>query len=154
MSHCSDLSPAEIEYFDPRLDDSHGPGEVVTVGQDTYYRNVYLFLDQARMIHAVKGGSIVRNGLMQCLRGTALNWYTSELDSDRKAQLTQGFDLNNWRNALEARFKLDEHEALILLNKEAYSLEDVKNKRSLATYVQNVTRLGRATGWSVPNSLN
>ena len=49
-------------YFDPRLDQSHGPSNVVLVGQDIYYRDVFLFLKQAKAIFTLKG-PIVRECL-------------------------------------------------------------------------------------------
>lgn len=34
-------SPAEISFFDPKLGESHGAGDVVTIGANTFWRNVY-----------------------------------------------------------------------------------------------------------------
>lgn len=61
----------DIGYFDPHIDDAYGKGDIVHVGRDVYYRDVRLFLEQAKFIAMVKGPYLIRNSLQICLRGNA-----------------------------------------------------------------------------------
>ena len=61
----------EIGLFWPHMPDAHDKGEIVTSGQDTYFRDVWLFLDQAKTIAAIKDDQLVRTHLHTCLRGDA-----------------------------------------------------------------------------------
>ena len=65
-------NPSDLGYFDLHLDKSFGEGEIVTVGKDTYFRNVLLFTDRIRNIAEVKGAAIVKANINTALRGTAL----------------------------------------------------------------------------------
>lgn len=69
----------DIDYFDPHLDEAYGKGDIVQMGKDVYYRDVHLFLGQAKSVAMAKGTLPVRNSLHICLRGDAQAWYVAEL---------------------------------------------------------------------------
>lgn len=79
--------PADIGYFDPDLDQSHGKGERVQVGGYTYWRNVFLFTDAIRANAQDKKQSVIRQNDNACLRGAGLKWYTWEVDNLQRVGL-------------------------------------------------------------------
>ena len=73
---------ADLGYFDPHLDDkAYGAGEVVSVGKDVYYRNVVLFIQCIQNLVTFRGATLVKANIATSLRGSALKWYTSELNN-------------------------------------------------------------------------
>lgn len=144
----------DIGYFDPHLDEAMGKTDIVQVGHDTYYRDVHLFVGQAKAIANVKGPRLVRIGLHLCLRGVAQEWYAAELDDLQRDGMQSGHDISNWVTALTARFKQSEQAALDALLTQRYTLADVRNERSPASYVQAVVRYGRNAGLATSNQLS
>jgi hypothetical protein len=63
-----------VGYFEPDLDSD---GDMVTVGKDLWFRDVFLFTDRLKDIAITKD---VRTNRTAFLRGTALTWYQSEWD--------------------------------------------------------------------------
>jgi hypothetical protein len=59
--------PEDIGYFDPGLPESYGQGEIITVGNSIYYRNVYLFVDKIKDTIKQKGIPSVSQNLSTCL---------------------------------------------------------------------------------------
>ncbi len=77
---------ADLGYFDPHLDRAHGEGEIVLVGKDVYYRNIVLFVQRLQSLVTFWGAALMKANIATSLRGSALEWYTSELsDFDRDA---------------------------------------------------------------------
>ena len=144
----------DIGYFDPHLFESHGKGDFVFVGQHVYYRDVHLFIASAKAIAATKGSQIVRTHLHACLRGTAQAWYVAELSDWQRANLQSGDGITFWQEELTNRFKMRDHEALDLLQSNHYTIEDVKRKRPIASYVQSIARHERDAGFSTANQIS
>lgn len=46
---------SEIGLFQPDLEEHHGKNSVVTIGKDTYFRDVFLFVERAKGIVERKG---------------------------------------------------------------------------------------------------
>lgn len=64
---------ANFGYFDPHLNEkTHGPGKVVLVGKDVYYRNVILFVQRIQNLVTLKEAAFVRSNIPISLRGSAL----------------------------------------------------------------------------------
>jgi hypothetical protein len=61
----------EVGYFDPDLD-ANAEGDMVTVGKDLWFRDVFLFTDRLKDIATTKA-DVVRANWTACLRGTALS---------------------------------------------------------------------------------
>jgi len=89
----------EFGLFEPDLyvDDRNPPGDVITVGKDSIYRNVDAFCERIKDAISTKGVETVRDNLHLCLCGAASHWWTFELSeidklavrSDGTPQLTQ-----------------------------------------------------------------
>ncbi len=133
---------ADWGYFDPHLDRAHGEGEIVLVGKDVYYRNVVLFVQRLQSLETFKGAALVKANVATSLRGSALEWYTSELsDFDRDA-VNNDPRVKSWINTLSHCFKVLTSVALDLLTDEMYSLEDTHARRPPAQYVRAIMRHG------------
>ena len=77
---------SDLSYFNPHLDKAHGEGEIVSVGKDVYYRNMVLFVQRLQNLVTFKGVALVKANIATSFRGSALEWYTSELsDFNRNA---------------------------------------------------------------------
>ena len=133
---------AELGYFDPHLDSVHGDGEVVSVRKEVYYRNVVLFVQRIQSLVTFRGAGLVKGNIATSLRGSALEWYTSELsDFDRDA-LNNNPGVKSWINILSCCFKVPTSVALGLLTDETYSLDDAHARRPPAQYVRTIMRHG------------
>ncbi len=133
---------ADLGYFDPHLDRAHGEGEVVSVGKDVYYRNVMLFVQRLQSLVIFKGAALVKANVATSLRGSALEWYTSELSNFDRDALNNDPGVKSWINTLFHRFKVPTSVALGLLTDETYSLEDARARRPPAQYVWAIMRHG------------
>ena len=71
---------SSVGYFDPHLSQStYGKGDVIVIGEHTWFRGVHLFISQAKTQAKTLGSSTIRKYLHLCLRGTAQAWYVVEL---------------------------------------------------------------------------
>ena len=133
---------ADLGYFDPHLDMAHGEGEIVSVGKDVYYRNVVLFIQRFQNLVTFRGAALVKANIATSLRGSALEWYTSELsDFDRDA-LNNDPGVTIWVNTLSHRFKVPTSVALGLLTDETYTFDDARARRPPAQYVRAIMQHG------------
>ncbi len=138
----------EVGYFNPHLDAAMGTGDIVQSGKDTYYRNVYLFIDRIRDAASVRGGDVVRANLSTCLRGSAQEWYSFELTQlERDALRGLGEGVDQRIQALEKRFKPSILISMTALTSEKYSLADARNRREPASFVQPIIRHAKGAGF-------
>jgi hypothetical protein len=80
--------------------------DCVTVGNNIYWRNAYLVTDAVRDNAISERAAVVLQNLVTCLRGTALEWYTSELDDLHLAGPKFSQDgIEQWTKVLIQRFK-------------------------------------------------
>ena len=136
---------SDIGYFDPLLDKAYGDGELLTVGRDTYYRNVHLFVERIKDLAMIKGSVLVRNNLNTALRGSAQSWYTAELTNLERIGLRSDINgVDAWCSALIARFKEPSGVALTKLTAEKYTVKDARNRREPSAYIQTIIRHARA----------
>lgn len=134
---------ADLGYFDPHLDTkAHGVGEVVSVGKDVYYRNVVLFVQRIQNLVTFKGAALVKANIATSLRGSALKWYTSELNEFDRDALNNDPGMKSWINTLSQGFKIPTSIALGLLTDKTYSLEVAQRRRPPAQYVRAIMRHG------------
>ena len=97
-SHSPRFNPGDIGFFDPFYDNKSadtGPGMEHT-GKETFFRDVIIFIDRIKDIARTKGTELVRANLQLCLRGEALEWYTSQLTDAEKRLLN--IQLRTWKN--------------------------------------------------------
>lgn len=139
---------SDIGYFDPHYPESSGKGDYIAVADKIIYRNVWLFVDSAKAIANTKGSQLVRLNLHRCLRGDAQSWYIAELDVIQRAGLHGGQGLELWKQMLTARFKMNEAEAMTLLANDKFTIEDVRQQRSVSSYVQSVVRHAKDAGFT------
>ena len=131
----------EIGFFDPHLDKAYGPGDVVTVGNEIYYRDVTLFIERIRDYAAIKGASVVRTNLSTCLKGDASAWYLTTLSNIERIGLRADENgVEEWCSTLMRRWKENTNVALGKLTSEKYTLSDARNRREPAEYVHAVIR--------------
>jgi hypothetical protein len=72
--------------------------------EDTYFRNVHLFIDRVRDFAVVKGVEMIRNNLYTCFREQVMDWYTAEMTDEGKKLVKIGNNLNVWERYLIKRF--------------------------------------------------
>ena len=139
----------DVGFFDPKLEDSYGAGDVVQVGRDVYYRDVFLFVERIKDAVTTYGAETVRANLSTCLRGTAQIWYTEGLsDLEKQALRSLGEGADHWCEALVKKFRQPVASALQKLSGEKYSLEDVKDQRDISSFVFSVMRHAKAANIS------
>ena len=76
---------AKLGHFDPHLDDkADGAGEIVSLRKDVYYQNVIFFIQHIEYLVTFRGANLVMANIANSLRSSALEWYTSELDDQKR----------------------------------------------------------------------
>ena len=90
-----------------------------------------------------KGEAVIRDNLFKCLRGIALQWYTSELASDTKRFLRYGAGIEEWERLLLKRFKQSLSMAMDMLVNEKYTMEDACECREPREYSARIIRAAR-----------
>jgi hypothetical protein len=143
--------PGDIGYFQPDLDESYGSGDCATVGQATYWRNVYLFTENVHANAIGERAPIVRMNLHTCLRGIAQNWYTGELGPlERDGLRFNPNGVDAWVQALQKRFKDHPAVAVQKMQAERYTANDARNDRSMRSYVASILRHAQAAEFDKP----
>ena len=132
-----EICAEDAGYFDPgyQNEKEHGAtsnGPAVNAGKHVYYRDVYVFYvlvgrlkNPARQRDGVK----VRNVVTECLRGSALMWYSTEL-TDSERDLLRDSDLDRWYTTLINRFIIRMSVALAQLVHHSYGIQDLRKKQA------------------------
>ena len=132
-----EIWPENAGYFDPgyQNEKEHGAtsnGPAVNAGKHVYYRNVYVFYvlvgrlkDPARQ----RDGFKLRNVVTECLRGSALMRYSTEL-TELERDLLRDSDLDRWYTTLINRFKIRTSVALAQLVHHSYGMQDLRKKQA------------------------
>ena len=80
----SKLRSEEVGYFDPEYQgesiSQNINSAVVNAGKHVYYRDVYIFVDRLKDLGAQYGNTTVFNLIVACFRGSALMWYSMDLE--------------------------------------------------------------------------
>jgi hypothetical protein len=133
----------EVGYFDPDLDETQGEGDMVTIGKDLWFRDVFLFTDRLKDV-AVTKADAVRGNWTSCLRGTALSWYQDEWASyDTWRTQTLDFIIEE----LISRFRDPPDKALRKLNSLQFTITSIQEGKKPASYVHQVIRAARNAGF-------
>lgn len=156
QSGTSKWNPADIGFFDP-----HYNGKTTATapamehsGKDTYFRDIHLFLERCSDIATVKGEQLVRDNLFTCLRGLALQWYTSEMTSDAKTLVKYAPGIEHWSAKLLGRFKEKPNVALATLMKEKYTFEDARKQREPREYASIILRAAKSTNLATSDQVS
>ena len=129
------LKTDNIGYFDP---DAKGSGPIITIGCHTCYCDVFVFVDHLHDIVHLKGEDLVHAYVLSSLRGTALEWFTSELTPFEKDSLQEHMLESAWIPMLLDHFKPRLADALQALKNIDYSICDVCAGQSVRAYAQEV----------------
>ena len=135
----------DLGYFDPNFDGKSidtAPA-MEHAGKDTYFRDVFAFIDRIHDIARTKGAKEVRENIQLSLRGTALEWYTSELTDGEKRLGTYGEDTTEWDNLLLRRFKPARTIGMSVILKERYTLMDASKHREPREFAQTILRAAK-----------
>lgn len=99
----------EVGYFKP----SPGENEHVQEIKDIlYFNHVIAFINHMRALSVFKDEDTIRLNLHACLRGTALEWFISELSHEHRESLRDLPLEEGWFKKLEDRFKPEGSESL------------------------------------------
>lgn len=115
------------------------------MGHRLHWRSVFGFTDSVRdhTIGSVERQELVAQSLLQLFKGDAQTWY-HQLNRNSKDEMA--IDLEHALTMVEDRFKMHEADALALLDKAVYTMEDVKTDKSFRTWALDTIRLCRAYG--------
>lgn len=140
--------PQEIGYFYPDLPEKEGAGDVVTIHNDVFMRDVHIFIDRARDNAATRGERTVVKHLSLCFRGAALTWYTSAVSEVEKRGIRTG-PLSDLTDMLQKQFQPPKSTALNHLRDSRYSLQDAARRRSVTAYTMDMIKAGKSA--DIPN---
>ena len=131
----------EIGYFYPGLGVSreNPEGPFINVGKDLIYRDVHMFVQQARRIARNKPNIV--SYLHFCFRGSAITWFSSLKESLQDAMAD---DVNLFCDRLVDKFKLSHSRAFDKLHAERYTMDDAKKTRPADEYIQSMLLYGQA----------
>lgn len=133
---------ANLGYFDPHLDRAYGKGEIVLIGKNVYHKNVVLFVQRFQNLVTFRGVALVKTNIATSLRGSALEWYTSELSNFDRNALNNNPGVKSWVNTLSYHFKIPTSMVLELFTDETYFFDDVQAQRPPVQYVCAIMRYG------------
>jgi hypothetical protein len=138
--------PEEIGFFNLNLSNKFSKDDVVHCSKDTYYRDVYIFVERVSDIATIRGLELVRDNLVTCLQDSALEWYTGQLTALEKRALHYRNDIEEWKEALQNRFKRSPHTALEAMLRKTYTQEDARQQRDPQIYAQAIIQNANAAG--------
>ena len=93
------LKAEDVGFFDPGFQASEQkyrkttPSPVVNAGKHTYYLDIFVFIDRLKALSRKYGQNAVQDVIPSCLRGSALTWWTTEVDEPKKMILEASKDL-------------------------------------------------------------
>ena len=133
---------SEVGFFDPMYDGkSVRTGEAMEhAGKDTYFRDVHLFIERAKDISMIQKNQHVRDNLFTCLRGSALQWYISEISTKAKQLIRYDEDIDHWTTQLLRRFKESIDVFIDTILKKRYTMNDARRHREPREYVVKILR--------------
>lgn len=136
---------SDVGFFDPFYDgkSSETASGMEHAGKDTYFRDVTVFIDRLKDVARVKGADLLRTNLQICLRGEALEWYTSQLTDNEKRLFTYGSNVDEWSTALLERFGPTKASGMAIIVKERYSLNDAARRREPREYAMTIIRAAK-----------
>lgn len=97
------------------------------MGLDTYFRNVFLFIDRIKDAAVYREENKLRLRIPALLRELAQLWYTSGLNNLSKTGLRLFPELNLWAETLQRQFRRLLGESLSLLNQIRFLLQNAAN---------------------------
>ena len=125
------LRAEDVGYFDPEFqaEQEHRkttPSPIVNAGKHAYYLNIFVFVDRLNELSRKYGQYVVQDVIPSYLRGSALTWWTTEVDHTTKTILEASTaKLQPWINLLIKSFRTNPAQALSALTRSRYTLRDL-----------------------------
>ena len=144
------LRAEDVGFFDPEFqaEQEHGkstPGPVVNAGKHAYYLDVFVFVDRLNELTRKHGENLVKDVIPSCLRGSALTWWTTEVDDSRKEVLEASTtQLQQWTDILIKYFRINPAKALSALARSRYTLRDLHQGMSPRIWIHSQLSLARS----------
>ena len=144
------LRAEDVGYFDPgfQAEQEHGkttPGPVINAGKHAYYLDIFVFIDRLDELARKHGQHRVKDVIPSCLRGSALTWWTVEVDTSTKAILEASTaELQLWIDLLIKSFRTNPAEALAALTRSRYTLRDLHMGITPRTWIHGQLSLARS----------
>jgi hypothetical protein len=128
---------------------SWGTGDVIDREDKVYCRGVYGFTDRLKVVaqaaHPRDRKKLSQN-LDTCFCGEALRWWNDELDTLTRRGLVHADNMDEWSQVLEKRFKTPTGQAWSNLDNTRYTLNDVRSKRRVSTYMSSLVSAAKQCG--------
>ena len=139
--------PSEIGLFYPNMPQSWGEGDIIDKDGKNYYRNIHSFTNRVRVAALTRDAKQIRQNLDACLRGEAELWWNTQIDEVMRIGLVNHYNgVEEYCKALERRFKPAPSEAWNKFTSCRYTVEDVRNHRSVTEYVSSLTAAAKGCG--------
>ena len=143
-----EIRAESVGYFDPEYQNekeqgSTNNGPVVNAGKYVYYKDIYVFVDRLKDLAKQQGDIKIRNVVSECLRGSALMWYSIEL-TELERDLLRDSDLDRWYTTMINRFKIRTSVALSQLIHRSYGMQDLRNNKHPRAFIQEMLHLAKA----------
>jgi Aspartyl protease len=133
----------DLGFFSPDLTDPKDQ-PIKSVGTQVHYRDVYVFTDRLKDFATIKGEELVKSNVHASLRGSALDWYSTELTDREKRYLRLATLQDGWIDSLIQRFKPRTALALNKLTEARYALSDLRDGTSPRAFAQTILRHAKA----------
>ena len=143
------LRVEDVGYFDPEFqaEQEHGkttPGLVVNAGKHAYYLDIFVFVDRLNELSRKYGQYVVQDVIPSCLQGSALTWWTTEVDNSTKTILEASTELQPWIDLLIKTFRTNPAQALSALTRSRYTLRDLHMGMTPRTWIHGQLSLARS----------
>ena len=143
-----DWKTNDVEYFDLEYEGLANMGSsIVNVDRHVFYRDVYVFVNRLKNMTSLRDDQKLRTVVSQCLREFALIWHFMKLSELEKARLRNS-NLNVWYESLIARFKKRTSIALSRLQRERYTMTNIKQQKNSRLFTQNIFRYAKTAKMS------
>lgn len=129
--HDTKFHAAELGFFDPYFNGKSiaTVADIKHTSRDTYFRDIHMFVQQAKDLISAKREQLIRDNLFTYLRGTALQWYTSKLSIDQKTLVKYGNGIVKWEKQLFRRFRIALNQAIMVITNEKYTVDNARKWR-------------------------
>ena len=142
-------NPNEMGVFDPIYDNkSINIGSAIEhVGKNIYFRDVHFFIERIQKITLIKPVDFVRVNFWMNFRGTAFEWWTTELSNTEK-KTKFGDSVDEWFTLLIFKLKKPFTAAIDIMFHEKYTMKNEVNCREPREFIQKVIRSAKNSGFT------
>ena len=132
----------EIDFFNSMFDEKSTKTEkfIKHVEKNTYFKNVYLFIEKVLNIATIHDNQLIRKNLFICFKETTFQWYTFELFFEIKQFLRYDDKINHWIFKLLKRFKKSIDISINVIFKKRYTMKNARRHRKLREYAFKILR--------------